>query len=273
MEPQSPKTMNSNPPSREPESFMNLYPYIQKAGWGNDEFSKRIDSVFCNIGVSFYELSSHFEFLKESWTIFETLQQKVSKHEITPIPVELLLVRTFAAFLGASMMASGGLLTESMTLTRSMIENAVYANYIHKNPGMADVWINRTKDTSSIKRCKDCFAWGVVRNQISPVQLKNDIQVRYENCIEFGAHPNEKGSYINLTVTENQMYSCLQQGDPKLRKGVLCCVERSTVSVFEVFKTIFPHTFEKYIEIGLQNLHRLLDPIVRDAIVGHKDNP
>jgi hypothetical protein len=122
MKPNKQQMPKSNPSGYEPENFM-----------------------FCNIGVSFHELRGHFEFLKESWKIFEALQQRVSKAEIAAIPVELLLVRTCAAFLGTSMMALGGILTEAMTLTRSMIENAVYASFIHNNPEMADIWTKQRK--------------------------------------------------------------------------------------------------------------------------------
>jgi hypothetical protein len=125
----------------------------------------------------------------------------------------------------------------------------------------------------SKEKCRYSFKWGKVSDHISPVQLKRAIKYHYDNCIEFGAHPNEKASYINLIVTGNQMWSCLQRGDPKVIKRVLCCVERSTISVFEVFRNIFSGTFEKNIAIRFQNLQALLGRITPDAIAGLKDNP
>jgi hypothetical protein len=220
----------------------------------------------CNIGISYCDLKGHFEFFKKSFEAFEITRSNLSDSDIPPIPVEYLFPRTIAALLGAVMMASGGLLTESMALTRSMLENAAYAFYIHNNPVAGDIWLNRHKKDGKIKFRK-YFKWVEIIPHIYPLKLRKEIGSQYDKCIDYGAHPNPYASGINVQAKNGKVVSNIINGNPKFIKTILSCLEKAILTVFEVYKSIYPDTYKKNnLDIRIQNLHGLYIRIGADTL-------
>jgi hypothetical protein len=154
-----------------------------------------------------------------------------------------------------------------------MLENAVYANYIHKNPAMEDVWLDRNESEDDEKRCKNHFKWVEVIKHISPNQLKEEIQAQYKKAIEFGAHPLPRASGINVTTTDGNIMSSIIHGDKNTIKLILCRVEKITIAVFKVFMTIYPNTFKmNNLDIRFHALDELFRRITPDAISGLAGN-
>lgn len=155
------------------------------------------------------------------------------------------------------MMAMGGVLSEAMNLVRSILENAVYANFIHKKREMADIWLKRNDNHECKQRQRDMFKWGSVLDQIPPEYRKN-IQDLYGKCIDYGAHPNPGASILNMTFPDDRIMLSIIHGDPLSIKTILCIVAKAVILVSAIFKNIYPNIFKmNNLDEQLESLNEL----------------
>jgi hypothetical protein len=258
---------NKLPLGQQPKNITDIFSSMINQGWGGDGLSRRMDEALYNIGLTFCKFKGHYEVFQNCFELFDSTRQNISKLDIPSISVEYLYVRSFAALLGAVTMASGGLLTESITLTRSMLENAVYANYIHRQPSMESVWLNRNKNDESEKACRGAFKWIEVIKHIEPSQLQENIHIHYKKCIDLGAHPNPYASGINLKLEDGLILSSIIHGDPIMKSTVMTCIGKAAFDVLGIYCGIYPNTFQANdFKYRLENLQALLSRLTQEMI-------
>src|SRR5207249_3182286 len=98
-------------------------------------------------------------------------------------------------FVGAVRMAASGQLPETFMLLRGVIENALYALHIKRDPAppaLAQIWIRRSLGDTQEKQVRSEFAVGNVMKtlQAESVQIHSVTADLYGRCLDLGAHPN-----------------------------------------------------------------------------------
>lgn len=82
-------------------------------------------------------------------------------------------------------------------VARTALESAFYASLIHREPALADAWIDRHKDEKSRGKSRQAFRNVPVRVckwlDEKDVGLGAVVLAEYERCIDDGAHPNTRG--------------------------------------------------------------------------------
>jgi hypothetical protein len=164
--------------------------------------------------------------------------------EITP---SLLMLRSFSAF-RASVMVALSLPSDCYPVQRLCLESAGYAKLMTKTPDLAKVWLRRDENPAE---AKSSFTVRAVRDAIATddEQLAAIYQALYEQSIDFGAHPNEKGVLGSVLAesigTGVLQFAMLGANEMAVQHALRCCAQAGICSL-KVFNLIFGDHFAKY---------------------------
>lgn len=254
-----------------PSTFEEISIDLKNAGWGNDKLTQNIEMAFCNIGVSFINLKPHFKLLQKANEIFIDAFEQITTDTIEKEIACLLFGRAFGCFLGAVRLSSSGQMTETWILLRALIENCLYAFYIFESPERADIWVNRHKDETSNKKCKDTFKVGSIwaELKIRSKRTANEAKTLYDKAIDWGAHPNERSLFPNLVPKPNGSGLSLRlvNANPAFIRASVIYTIRTSLFTFRIFNLVFPEVFgQPKIDIKIQNLDRQLAPLMASLL-------
>lgn len=161
---------------------------------------------------------------------------------VKPAAASILLLNAHASFRAAVRLAlSGQLLPVFMTI-RGSLESALYANAMVVNPKLQDVWLERDKDETKRRRCRNEFSPRNVFRYLEETHEKSfseGIREVYESTIDFGAHPNNRSLIRSIGLEElgdgrhSMDFSYIHgTGSFELRQSLVACAE---IGIFVFF--------------------------------------
>lgn len=222
--------------------------------WGDDPLSTFFSDAEYNDRVTSINLADIYALLQRIHSAFKCVEEIIEKDNREELLVpRILMIRTHSSFLAAIRLAMSGQLSESYTVLRAAIEQAWYALHISKDPqapNCAKVWLCRNDDEASKDKCKDEFKVSNVRSTHESLDFSTAEELKnlYETMIDFGAHPNQSGMLMAMSMTEREKQIDYQLGILFPNKIALITTLRLAVAVtvgaFKVFQLIFPERFK-----------------------------
>jgi hypothetical protein len=165
-----------------------------------------------------------------------------------------LLARSHAAYRAGCGNAVGGQVFETFASLRACLEHAGYAALMKHQPALAQVWMDRHQDEASLKAMKQAFTQGNVRDALTALDQKaaTVYDRLYQDCIDFGGHPNVLSVAGSMKVDKLGDARVLQiihlhADGPPLDLG-LKSAGRCGVCSLHIFAAIFP---DRYAQVGL----------------------
>jgi len=220
-------------------------PYLN---WGFDELTQFIDISHKNIWATYAEVE---EFQK--LILIDQIFTKAS-HLFDNDPKVLqsmFFIRAHSAYRASVRLAGSGQIPESFALMRTVIENALYAFHIFKNPRLEKIWMNKEKSPEHKKEYKKNFKMVDIMKEYQKNDLNNGAQTQklYNKTIRYGAHPNSDGIFSNLKVEDEGkdkiIYNYyINRNELALKNSIKNTARIGVCSLF-IFQNIFSEKFKK----------------------------
>jgi hypothetical protein len=178
--------------------------------WGNDGISSHLDMCRTNQYATFHN-KPEFQRLREIDQSFRIVfKNAVNPRPMYPMPF---LLRSHSNFLAASSLVLAGHVFESHALMRLCLESAAYGFYVGDNKDRYLLWLNREADAGSKAKTRTAFSNTKISEHISTAgtKLKKIYDQLYQQSIDYGAHPNERGFSINTNIGESDGMISLDQ--------------------------------------------------------------
>ncbi len=178
-----------------------------------------------------------------------------------------LFVRAFSCFLGAVRLSCSGQLAETWVLLRACIENSLYAFYIFGSSGRATIWVDRHKNETGKKQCRDTFKVGSIWAELktrSTATAKEAKQL-YDKAIDWGAHPNERSVFTNVVPKQDDSGYALRvvNPDPGLIRATIIATITTSLLMFKIFTLVFPEVFSHpNLDVKIKNLSQQSKPLM-----------
>lgn len=156
----------------------------------------------------------------------------------------LLAINSYYSFLGAVRTALSGHFVAIFPLIRHSLECACYAYLLAEKPALGEIWSNRNQSADGLRACRRAFG-GAVSDVARSIkgrqqQLGSLVDDLYQASIDFGAHPNTRSIFPNLSINEvtegtKVLLACLYgEHDLRLQQGLIACAENGIASAFVV---------------------------------------
>lgn len=215
--------------------------------WAKDDLSKFLSDVQANQIATFANKPEPVAKLIEIDACF----LKVATHIINPkFPVAaFMFLRCHSAFRVAVGLAMSGQM-EVFAILRNVLECAGYGLFVTTDPGLSTLWLNRHVDVETSKKMKRRFRATNVSAAVTAANRHAGERYSklYEQCIDFGAHPNERGIMANMTQEKqsdrhifNSIY--LNRDGSQMDYGLMMTMRCGMVAL-EVFESVFGALYE-----------------------------
>lgn len=215
--------------------------------WGNDDFTIYLDNCLKNKFATLIK-KPEVTRLKEIDSCFRV----VFANTLNPKPMYPMqfLLRAHSAFLVASGLAMSGQVFEATAICRLCLEASAYGFYIGADEARFKIWINREKDEQSKQKARTEFTSGKILkhiNEIAP-NLGRVYDELYQQSIDFGAHPNEKGFSANTKIVESkdriEISQIYLQGDGAALDYSIVTASRVGVWALSIFQLLYSAKWE-----------------------------
>lgn len=223
------------------------------SGWGADELSKHIDNCRANQFATF-DRKLEVKRLQKIDNCFRKIF--INSVNLRPwFPMQFLL-RSHSNFLASCTLAMSGHSFETNALIRLCLESAAYGFYIGADEVRANLWLNRGENASTKKLAIKEFTHGNMKQHVrnSAPKLAEIYEELYEQSIDSGAHPNERGFFSNALVTETpemtEIGQVYLQGDGVMLDYALKSTARAGVWGLGIFQLLYP---EKWMLLGIKD--------------------
>lgn len=157
--------------------------------------------------------------------------------------------RCHSIFRAACATALAGQCQETFVLARPILEYAAAALLVHDEPNHQDTFLNRSLGKKGRQDSRDTFNHGQHCRVIAShdQRLKEIYCILYDQCIDFGSHPNEQGLVSGLEVEhidEKTVFdtSYLVPGTIEQRFCMKALAE-TALCALRIFQFIFPERF------------------------------
>jgi hypothetical protein len=169
--------------------------------FGSDPLSGFLKQAFENRLATFHNSRPAFERLARIEKCFGTICSNLNEPKGHLIAF-LLVPRSHAAYLAACEHACASQIAEVFPMTRVCLEHAAYSLHIKNTTDAGVVWVERHKDQAALKRAKDEFKLGRVAASVAKADSNTGaiFQRLYQQSIDRGAHPNEKGLTSSMSL-------------------------------------------------------------------------
>ena len=233
--------------------------------WADDSLSDFIQAAFKNALATFVRKPQAFNDLVNINDIFRKIEGNLDNAgEDAFIPA--LFYRSHSAFLTSCRLSVSGQAVETFPLLRSCLEYALYALHINKNPSLAEIWLRRHDNEKSRRKIKESFQHRCVMKTLRDIDvaLHADLSQLYEQTIDFGGHPNERGVMGSLAVKAEGddtavIRSQFLHGDSRALNHVLRATTQIGRGSLMVFQLIFKEQFDLLgIHDGIDSLKKVL---------------
>lgn len=135
-------------------------------------------------------------------------------------------------------------------ILRSCLEYSAYGLYIDHNDHLGEIWLRRHDDEAGLKAVKAEFKIQKIRNAISnkDKRLAEIFDELYQRCIDYGAHPNERGLSINGRIEDQNGDKVISQhllhGNGPILDFLLKTTSQVGVCALQIFQLALVSRFE-----------------------------
>jgi hypothetical protein len=143
-----------------------------------------------------------FKLIGRTHRVFRDLV-KATPPKAPPMPLVLAL-QGHASYLGAVRAALAGHVAAVYPGLRALIESALYALLMVKNPKLVDVWLHRHESERAKKDCREAFTYSksLANLKLCDTDFALRIDYAYTATIDMGAHPNVRAVVPHITFKE-----------------------------------------------------------------------
>lgn len=212
--------------------------------WGNDALTSFFDGSRENQFATFHGKKAQFDRL----IAIDAALTKLLNNAKNPQPwfPATIMLRVMSTFKAACALAAAGSLYEIGAMARSVIETAGYAFYMADDPKRAEIWLRRSDSPQHREAVRKEFTHGKVRAALrkNDPDAANVYSVLYEDAIDFGGHPNEKGVLRSMKLNKDESSRTIQavllHDDPRLIDEGLRQVEAAGLFALMCCRLIWP---------------------------------
>lgn len=220
------------------------------ANWGKDSLSCFIESTHQNTLTTFVNHKPIFSELQKISDSFDKAISHLNNVDVEERQVVFFILRAHSAYLAGLRLSTGGQACEAYMVLRGCLEAGLYGYFLHQNPDKVEIWLRRHNDDKSKKAVRDSFKIGTMLSLLERECSKTGKHMKrlYEECIDYGAHPNEKSMTSNLMKRKEENYIVtgvvyVNGGGVPMRR----CIEINAqvgLCVLKTFEEIFPARFK-----------------------------
>ncbi len=232
-------------------------------GWGDDALTDYFDNFRNNQYATFDNKRPQVSALIR----IDALFKRFLDGAINPQPLEPMgfLLRAHAAYRAAANAIFAGQVFEAQTLLRLCLENGAYSTYVGTNVERWKLWMARHDDPEAKPKLRRELSHGNIRNHIQEISqpLGEQFSILYEELIDFGAHPNEKGFSLNSAIQETSdrvdFQTIYLHGDGLALNFGLQTTKQVGLWVLHIAQLIYPTRFSL---LGIKDeLEKLREPL------------
>lgn len=227
---------------------MNIKKCQSPVGWENDDLTRYLEQVRNNQWATFDNKRSEVSDLITIDAMFRTLfDGAINPEPLLPINF---FFRAHCAFRSACGAAMAGQVHDVHALLRVSLEQGGYALYVGEDQKRWERWIGRhdPRTRSQQSKWREEFTHGKVARCVtqSDSDLGRVYATLYDQTIEYGAHPNERGSLLSMVIDETEdgkrRYNTVYlHGDGLSLDFVLKTTAQVGICVLQLAKLIYPH--------------------------------
>lgn len=237
-----------------------LEPFPLPDEWGRDELTHLMERAYRNRVATFANkpefqrligINECFRLASSDWT------------NPTNQVAALLLIRSHAAFFSAAESAAASMLPEVFLKARSCLEHAAYALLIKSTPSLEEVWLRRHDSDAAKAKVRNSFTQSALKGAIRAKDghAATVFERLYEEAIDFGGHPNERGITGSLKISQTEDGREVQQvwlhGDGPQLDMALRSTARAGICALTILQNVFPERFELLgVNVGILELRR-----------------
>lgn len=173
-------------------------------GWGQDRLTDYVDNYRSNQYATFANKRSEvIDLITIDGMFSKLLDGATNPRPFIPIGY---LLRAHAAYRAAAGAVMAGQIYESQALLRVCLEQGAYSHYVGDDKARWELWMNRHDDEASMKAVRAEFTQGKISRHISAAHsgLGAIYKELYERTIDYGAHPNERGSTLSSMTVDTE---------------------------------------------------------------------
>ena len=228
--------------------------------WEGDPLSTFLSDAQRNERITALKLPDIYTLLQRMHAVFQQLAT-ITEKEQDPnlLPTRFLMARARAAWLAAIRLGLSGQFVEVYPVLRVVVEDTWYALHLAKDPNpprRVKIWLLRDDDAAAKALCKTEFSKANVRathTALDPATA-TILNTLYDQTIEVGAHPNERGVLAAMTranTDQNCTFGVEVLTDkPVLIASALKIAVETAVGALKTFRLIFP---ERFTIMGMDN--------------------
>jgi hypothetical protein len=155
-------------------------------GWGDDPVALFLDIASDNVIASFLRAREHYQKIVAVDSGLVTICDNLLNPD-TPGP-PLFLLQAHASYRGAAGLAMSGQSPQAFMVMRGCLENALYALYVHKDPGAFDRWMCRHDSDEAKKGIRKEFTIGRAMECLEKADPRNAgiVSQLYDKTIDAG---------------------------------------------------------------------------------------
>lgn len=172
-------------------------------GWGGDTLTNYLKACRTNQFATYANKGSAMADLIQIDGMFDRFSGAINPRPMYPMGF---LLRAHSAFRTGVSAVMSGQLFESQALLRLCLEHAAYGFYIGADKERMERWLRRGDSEATRKAVRKEFHNDKIREHIQAAAptMRDQFDHLYDQLIEFGAHPNEKGYSLNTTIERNE---------------------------------------------------------------------
>lgn len=217
--------------------------YGPPPGWGEDGLTAYLEQAVRNRWATFAHYRPTIRNLARIDAQFVPLAGiKDPPNLVTPH----LGFRSHSNFRALCDLALAGQLGDLFPMVRACLEAAAYAVHLHGDPILTEAWLRR-HDPDGMKALKqNKFSQGGVRASIErqDPELSAVYGELYQQAIDLGAHPNERGLSANAKLVPHPegkrfLMIYLHENGPQLRFGLHTALEAGAAAI-AMLRLVFP---------------------------------
>ena len=237
-------------------------------GWGDDALSEHMGNAISNARAIFACMKPQYERLacvdRSFLTICNNLSNNLSNQVVSWSSL-LLMVRARFGYRAACLLIISGQITESFPILRACLEYSLYALHISKNKVALEAWLKRDRDDASKKAMLSEFRMQELQSTLKTIdpKLSRGVQILYERCIDFGAHPNPMAVASNLTFSLNsgefEIKVQAMHSNPEVIESEMKFAEKIGLACLLILGNVFPECLKSdEIDVAIMKLQEAL---------------
>ncbi|MDF1600263.1 hypothetical protein PZ895_10860 [Mesorhizobium sp. YIM 152430] len=216
-------------------------------GWGGDHLTQYLDTYRHNQFATFHNHPTVKKIVRLDDMFFRILDRSINPRPMLPMTF---MLRAHSAWRAAAGAAMAGQVYETNATLRASIEISAYGVYIGDNVPLYELWMGRHDTATGKEKVRNEFRPRKIVRHLETMSkpIAADYEALYEETIDQGAHPNERGFSFSMKMKEGedrkeieQVY--LHEGGLQLDLG-LENVVRVGMWTLHLFRLVYPAKFE-----------------------------